>query len=101
MAKPPYDVGNYYKKEGLCQKIARHSKFELLTNVVVSVNALWIAVDTDYNRSSTLLDADLIFQIMENCFCIYFVLEWTVRFCAFRHKRDCLHDFWFVFDSGL
>eukprot|EP00419_Tripos_fusus_P021460 CAMPEP_0172761422 /NCGR_PEP_ID=MMETSP1074-20121228/171510_1 /TAXON_ID=2916 /ORGANISM="Ceratium fusus, Strain PA161109" /LENGTH=580 /DNA_ID=CAMNT_0013595605 /DNA_START=140 /DNA_END=1878 /DNA_ORIENTATION=+ len=101
MAKPPYDVCNFYKKSGLCQKIARHPKFELVTNVVVSINALWIAVDTDKNRASTLLDAELIFQILENTFCIYFVLEWLVRFFAFRQKKDCLRDFWFVFDSGL
>jgi len=36
---------------------------------------------------------------MEHLFCIYFSVEWIVRFCAFRRKCDCLFDAWFVFDS--
>merc|ERR1712100_104438 len=41
------------------------------------------------------------FQIAEHMFCSYFTFEMTVRFCAFRRKRDCLQDTWFKFDFGL
>lgn len=55
----------------------------------------------DLNDSSTLLDAEPVFIVVENIFCVYFVIELALRFGAFRYKRDCFKDAWFCFDSLL
>jgi len=58
-------------------------------------------VDTDYNYSDVLLEADPIFIVMENFFCIYFTFEWVCRWCAFEKKRNAFKDAWFDFDTVL
>lgn len=96
--KPTYSVNDFYWKTGYCQKIARCSWFESITLGMIFFNGLWIAVDSDHNKAPTLLQADPIFQVADHFFCAYFVFEFSVRFGAFRRKRDGLRDFWFVFD---
>eukprot|EP00929_Paragymnodinium_shiwhaense_P033304 TRINITY_DN18312_c0_g2_i1.p1 TRINITY_DN18312_c0_g2~~TRINITY_DN18312_c0_g2_i1.p1 ORF type:complete len:785 (-),score=129.14 TRINITY_DN18312_c0_g2_i1:190-2544(-) len=101
LARPQYDVCNFYYEEGLFQLVARHSKFEQMTLTVISLNALYIAIDTDLNKGPTLTTAAWPFQLSEHAFCFYFTLEWFIRFMAFQRKRDGLRDFWFVFDSFM
>lgn len=98
---PVYNVFDFYHTTGCWQKIARSSIFEHVTLGVIAANAIWIAVDTDENKAATLADADLIFKVVENLFCVYFLGEWIVRFMAFKNKFDGLRDSWFVFDSAL
>jgi hypothetical protein len=69
--------------------------------VVISLNAIWLAVDTNHNNADTLISADPVFQIAEHAFCIYFSFEWYVRFQSFANKLDGRKDCWFVFDSSL
>mmetsp|Transcript_115159 Transcript_115159/g.365923 ORF Transcript_115159/g.365923 Transcript_115159/m.365923 type:complete len:605 (+) Transcript_115159:152-1966(+) len=97
----PYNVTDLYKSVGVWQAIARSQHFENLTLLVIVANALWIWVDTDLNTADTLIQADLIFQIMENFFCLFFSLELFIRFMAFRIKRTAFTDRWFVFDAVL
>eukprot|EP00929_Paragymnodinium_shiwhaense_P108048 TRINITY_DN7437_c1_g1_i1.p1 TRINITY_DN7437_c1_g1~~TRINITY_DN7437_c1_g1_i1.p1 ORF type:complete len:598 (+),score=184.32 TRINITY_DN7437_c1_g1_i1:87-1880(+) len=115
--KPVYDVSQYYwpKTEGAtqedidakrhvdskCRDIATNPIFENTTLFVISLNALWLAIDTDNNKADTLANADAIFIVVENFFCFYFTFEWAVRFGAFKWKPDGLRDAWFVFDSIL
>mmetsp|Transcript_39677 Transcript_39677/g.71399 ORF Transcript_39677/g.71399 Transcript_39677/m.71399 type:complete len:534 (+) Transcript_39677:98-1699(+) len=101
LAKKTYNVFDAYFEEGITQKIAKSALFENVTLSVIMLNGLWLAYDTDVNEASTLLDAEIQFQIAENIFCVYFVFEWTVRFAAFRNKCDGLQDGWFCFDSLL
>lgn len=101
MAKPPYDVRNFYHETGVMQKIARSSIFDNVTLSVIAFNALWIAIDTDHNGADILLNADTVFVVMETCFATYFFGEWFIRFCSFKKKTDGLRDAWFVFDSAL
>lgn len=96
-----YDVSNYYKPKGWAQALARHEHFEALTLLIIGLNSIWIAVETDYNDAELLKDADFGFQLIENLFCLYFSVEIVVRFVAFKHKSNCVRDLWFVFDSGL
>jgi len=96
-----YNVHDFYKTSGVAQKVARHYIFENLTMLVILINALWIAVDTDLNHAAMLLDAHPAFQIAEHAFCFYFSIEWAMRFLAFKRKRNCLRDSWFVFDTFL
>eukprot|EP00929_Paragymnodinium_shiwhaense_P094123 TRINITY_DN5456_c0_g3_i1.p1 TRINITY_DN5456_c0_g3~~TRINITY_DN5456_c0_g3_i1.p1 ORF type:complete len:631 (-),score=88.80 TRINITY_DN5456_c0_g3_i1:181-2073(-) len=99
--KKPYNVFDFYWEEGVFQRIAKSPVFYTITLAVIACNALWIAVDTDNNDASVLLQADLVFQVAEQFFCVYFFIEWFVRFMAFRYKRSCLQDGWFLFDSFL
>jgi len=101
MHKPVYDVRDFYKDKGVCQRIARSGAFENATLMVIGANALWIAIDCDHNNADVLMDAHPIFIIAENMFCLYFFWEWTVRFISFKRKLNCFRDRWFVFDSMM
>merc|ERR1719443_903766 len=48
-----------------------------------------------------LVNAELPFIIVELFLCVFYSFEWFVRFMAFKRKKDCLRDGWFVFDSVL
>lgn len=105
----PYSVFNFYKEEGIWQWLAKHSNFENTTLAVISLNAMYIAVDTDWNKAEpltptetfSLTESGAFFQFMEHAFCVYFTGEWIIRFMAFEKKRNGLRDGWFVFDSTL
>eukprot|EP00403_Amphidinium_massartii_P036972 CAMPEP_0178443548 /NCGR_PEP_ID=MMETSP0689_2-20121128/38963_1 /TAXON_ID=160604 /ORGANISM="Amphidinium massartii, Strain CS-259" /LENGTH=158 /DNA_ID=CAMNT_0020067581 /DNA_START=130 /DNA_END=602 /DNA_ORIENTATION=+ len=77
--KETYDVRSMYRTEGIWQRIARSHYFENITLTVIALNALWISVDTDLNKATSLMEADLMFQIAEHFFCVYFSFEWIVR----------------------
>eukprot|EP00929_Paragymnodinium_shiwhaense_P053373 TRINITY_DN26706_c0_g3_i1.p1 TRINITY_DN26706_c0_g3~~TRINITY_DN26706_c0_g3_i1.p1 ORF type:complete len:599 (-),score=178.30 TRINITY_DN26706_c0_g3_i1:245-2041(-) len=99
MKKKKYDVSMYYHETGHFRDLATNQIFENVTLSVISLNALWISIDTDYNDADTLLKADPIFIVAENFFCAYFTFEWAVRFGAFKNKFHGVHDAWFVFDT--
>jgi len=101
LLKGEYNVCDLYHGTGCAQKIARSGIFENLTFLVIFLNAIWIAVDTDHNDAAVLVDAHVVFIIAENCFCGYFSWELLVRFLAFKKKRSCCKDGWFVFDGVL
>merc|ERR1712178_1938 len=99
--KQQYNVFDEYYQSGLCQRIAKSQVFENIAFLVVSLNALWISIDADHNSADLLIDADPVFQVAENLFCTYFVWELSVRFLAFRSKRNAFKDLWFAFDLVL
>ncbi|CAE8591248.1 unnamed protein product [Polarella glacialis] len=129
--KPPYRVYDYYHETGFWRGVATSAIFENATLVVIAINALWIAIDTDWNTADDLMEADSVdiscfrvsivhsvcpvlgvshacqcqahpvFQVAEHAFCIYFSCEWIVRFMSFKRKFNSLKDPWFVFDSFL
>jgi voltage-gated sodium channel len=101
LIKGEYNVCDYYWETGCAQRIARSSKFEHMTFLVIFLNGIWIAVDADHNEEAMLIDAHPVFQVVENCFCTYFTIELLIRFVAFKDKRNCRKDFWFSFDSVL
>jgi len=101
LIQPQYHVSDLYKTKGFVQRIARSQRFENITLLIIFLNAIWIAIDTDLNDATLLINARLEFQIMENLFCTFFFAEIVIRFAAFKHKRDCLKDGWFIFDSVL
>jgi len=65
------------------------------------LNTIWIAIDTDYNHAAVLCEAPAVFQVVENCFCTFFVFEMLVRILALRHIEDSVKDSWLVFDCVL
>jgi voltage-gated sodium channel len=99
--KPKTSVESMYSTEGIWQAIARDENFQNGILVVIVLNVLWIAYDTDNNKADVLCNAPLVFQIANNIFCIIFTAEIFIRFMAFRNKADCLKDNWFIFDSIL
>jgi len=101
LAKPSYNVFDFYHTKGFFQWVAKSTFFEHTTLVVIGLNALWLAHDTNSNDADSLLSARLDFQIAEIFFCAFFALELFVRFMAFKRKCDTLRDGWFVFDSVL
>lgn len=90
-----------YKKHGFCQRVIRSWWFEMMALLVIGVNAFWIAIDADMNDAVTLNDVAWYFQLAENLFCSFFVVEWIMRFGALKVKRDAFTDRWFLFDSAL
>jgi hypothetical protein len=107
----PYSVFQYYKdpSESFWPRIAMHSLFENVTLGVITVNAAYIAIDTDWNKGEPLTpegtysleQSGTFFQFMEHAFCCYFTFEWVCRFMSFKIKKNGLKDAWFVFDSVL
>eukprot|EP00929_Paragymnodinium_shiwhaense_P033298 TRINITY_DN18310_c0_g1_i1.p1 TRINITY_DN18310_c0_g1~~TRINITY_DN18310_c0_g1_i1.p1 ORF type:complete len:524 (+),score=127.76 TRINITY_DN18310_c0_g1_i1:189-1760(+) len=95
-----YSVFDYYHAEGVFQKVAKHAWFENVTLSVISLNAIWISIDTDYNYVGSPVDK-FWFELADNLFCVYFFGEWFIRFMAFKKKFNCFRDAWFVFDSCL
>eukprot|EP00927_Polykrikos_kofoidii_P019527 TRINITY_DN19139_c0_g1_i1.p1 TRINITY_DN19139_c0_g1~~TRINITY_DN19139_c0_g1_i1.p1 ORF type:complete len:804 (+),score=104.94 TRINITY_DN19139_c0_g1_i1:333-2414(+) len=95
------NVVRFYKQSGLAREIATNPWFEHLTGFVILFNAVWIAVDTDWNRTETLLESEWYFQFFEHALCAFFLFEWAIRFAAFHDKWNCFSDAWFVFDGCL
>jgi len=83
--------------------IAFNVYFQNITLAVICLNAVWIGIDVEYNHVSIPKGQNLepTSIVVENLFCIYFTIELIVRFLAFRRKRDCIWDKWFVFDGVL
>jgi voltage-gated sodium channel len=107
---PPYNVQEFYWKDGRwSSEIAKHYLFENTTLAVICLNAVYIAVDTDWNKpdpfksgdTSSLTESAWPFQVMEHFFAVYFTGEILIRFLAFERKSRCFCDGWFVFDSLL
>lgn len=96
-----YSVKNFYKKKGFFSWLAAHPVFENTTLAIISLNAVWIGIDTDYNTADTLVDAGPAFITADVFFLSYFTIELFVRFMAFERKCNCMKDAWFVFDSAL
>jgi len=99
--KPTYDVSQYYHKQGLFVDIATNPFFEKITLAVIAFNAIWIGVDANFNTANTASETPWGWLIMDNMFCLWFLLELVVRLYAFRKKRYCWRDKWFVFDLFL
>lgn len=101
LQRPEYRVESLYKDRGCCAYIASSSAFQTMTLLVIGFNTIWIAVETDNNKAEILIEAPLIFQIVDNLFCFYFTFEILTRFGAFKVKAHALQDAWFVFDLSL
>jgi len=97
----PYDVTEFYHTEGCAQSTARADWFGHLSLFFISANAVYIGVDSDLNDADSLNEADMVFIISENIFCVFFTIEVLVRLMAFRVKWHCLKDMWFKFDATL
>eukprot|EP00930_Biecheleria_cincta_P035347 TRINITY_DN24310_c0_g1_i1.p1 TRINITY_DN24310_c0_g1~~TRINITY_DN24310_c0_g1_i1.p1 ORF type:complete len:609 (+),score=107.82 TRINITY_DN24310_c0_g1_i1:47-1828(+) len=96
-----YDVSKMYHTSGVIQRVVRSNIFANITLLVIALNAVWIGIEADNNKEDNLYKSHLVYIVVENIFAFFFSIEISMRFLAFKHKRDCLRDFWFVFDGGL
>lgn len=101
LSQAVYNVYDLYYDKGLAQHIARSPLFEHITLAVISLNAVYLGIDADYNKAATFLEADLVFQFWDHAFCLFFTFEIAIRFASFKEKCKCLYDGWFKFDSFL
>jgi len=74
------------------------SKWHLCGNIF---NAFWMSIDADHNDADIITEAEPLFFVVENIFCAYFFGEILIRFLAFKYKRSCFKDNWFIFDGVL
>ena len=68
---------------------------------MIYLNAVWIAVDIEFNKADMVLQAEIPFLIMEIVFTLYFSGELFVRFMSYEKRRQALGDSWFIFDLLL
>lgn len=90
-----------FHQHGWATRIAQHKVFENLTLLVITLNAIWIGVDMELNEADIWLDANPVFQVADNAFCIFFIFEVCVRFLAYRSKYAIFGDWSFIFDCSL
>lgn len=101
LMKKAYNVHDLYHTTGYMQLIAKSRWFETLTYLVIAASALWIAIDLDHNNADIFIESAPGFIVAECLFSTFYILEWVIRFAAFRRKRDACRDAWFVFDTFL
>lgn len=90
-----------YAKDTIFAFIVRSTPFLIITTGIVVMNTLWLGFSADSNEAETIAESEPIFQIGENLFCILFTLELLIRFMAYKDRRSCWKDAWFIFDFGL
>lgn len=101
VTKKDTNVLHFYKTSGFAQLVARSSRFDQFTQLVILLNALWIAVETDYNHEVIIFDSHPVFVCMEFFFTVYFSFELFVRTLAFQKISWVLNDSWYMFDAIL
>eukprot|EP00971_Amphidinium_carterae_P310101 6162068-Amphidinium_carterae.1 len=81
--------------------MCRGHAFQTVTLAMVVLNVGWIAIEIDYNKAVVLCEAPLVFQIVDNLFCTFFVAEMVVRWLAFSNKLDAFFSASFMFDAVI
>lgn len=86
-------------------RLAGHRYFEGTTMVVILLNALCIGIEADYSarfyKPAKLYEGPAFFIVTEVFFGVFFTTELIIRFFAFKQKRKCFVDAWFIFDFLL
>ncbi|CAK9026451.1 unnamed protein product [Durusdinium trenchii] len=81
--------------------IVKHPYFERMSLMMIYFNALWIAIDIEFNKAEMVLKATEPFLIMEILFTLYFSGELFVRWMSYKKTRQAFMDSWFLFDCLL
>ena len=83
------------------ERVARHPCFERMSLFMIYLNAVWIAVDIEFNDSAVVFEAAPVFVLMEIVFLLYFSSEFVVRYMAHASFRSAVKDSWLIFDFLL
>eukprot|EP00435_Cladocopium_sp_Y103_P063220 s10_g24.t2 len=90
-----------FRKGSKWTQIVQHNWFERIGLGMIYLNALWIAIDIDYNKALVIIDAAPGFIVVEIIFGIYFSVELFCRYMAYIYTKFAFKDAWFVFDLLL
>lgn len=101
MFNKKYDKVDPYKDTGCAQRVVRSPYFEYFAMILIGFNAVWIGIDDTFNDADVLADADPIFIVVENIFCVGFTGEILIRFLAYKRTIESFKDKWFDFDFAL
>ena len=82
-------------------KVVRSSHFETVSLAITCLNAIWIALDLEFNDALTVLEADPLFIVVELLFLAYFGGEVAMRYLSYASTRRACRDRWFLFDVIL
>ena len=81
--------------------VLRSPHFESISLAVTCLNAIWIALDLEFNDALTVLEASPHFVVVELLFLFYFVGEVLARYMSYASTKRACRDRWFVFDVML
>lgn len=87
-----------YHEHGICQFVVKNPLFEVFSFVMVCFSSVWIAVEIDMEPTT---EVPLVYTFMAQLFCVYFLVELSLQFVAFREKWQGCADRAFIFDSVL
>eukprot|EP00927_Polykrikos_kofoidii_P074250 TRINITY_DN70238_c0_g1_i1.p1 TRINITY_DN70238_c0_g1~~TRINITY_DN70238_c0_g1_i1.p1 ORF type:complete len:709 (+),score=106.70 TRINITY_DN70238_c0_g1_i1:46-2172(+) len=76
-----------YKDAGVVSGVVRSSVFTGVMFVSIFLDVIWIAVELDHNSKP---EHDVACRIVENVFCVVFLVEYVIRFIALKKKQDCV-----------
>lgn len=65
----------HYREKGFCQAPVRYAHFTTATLIAISLNTLWLAIDTDDDKAAILCNTPAIVQNIDNSFCAFSVFE--------------------------
>lgn len=81
--------------------VVESDAFMSVTMSAIVLNAVYIGINAEHNDSQFLYDAKWPFVVIENIFCVIFVVELVMRWLACNKWREALTDVWFCFDLVL
>lgn len=90
---------NWIETESFASKLVTSRQFEIASFVIIVCNAVWIAIDADFNQATVITEAAWYFQVVEHTFCTCFLIEWCLWLAAFRQKSVMLLNSWCLFDT--
>lgn len=82
-------------------KVVRSPHAETVSLAITCLNAIWIALDLEFNDALTVLEADPLFVVVELLFLVYFGGEVVMRYLSYASTRRACRDRWFLFDVIL
>ena len=68
---------------------------------MIYFNAIWLAVDIEFNDSDLVMYSSPIFILAEVVFSIYFTVEVSIRYMSYQSTWKAFKDMWFLFDFFL
>ena len=65
----------HYRETCFCQAPVRYAHFTTATLIAISLNTLWLAIDTDDDKAAILCNTPAIVQNIDISFCVFSVFE--------------------------
>mmetsp|Transcript_10197 Transcript_10197/g.22002 ORF Transcript_10197/g.22002 Transcript_10197/m.22002 type:complete len:577 (+) Transcript_10197:60-1790(+) len=82
-------------------RMVQHGMFERISLLMIYLNAMWLAVDIEFNDADVVWQAEPLFIAVEVVFVFYFVGEAVVRYMSYATSWKAIRDPWFIFDMLL